>query len=180
MRTIAALFFFAMFGGACALAQTPAQPGSDDPPNKPGLTKAIGKLDAAGQPDAVGPVETRDQTVVDQIRGALQTGQPGTAPGILGDVLEVIRQRGSILDGSVLDPENEITLKASEPTTQERDPGTGPLISPSMPANVNVAESLLRSARLLESIPGGDEGRRSLIRQMRIQATRLLVQIYPH
>lgn len=167
MRTIATLFLFASLGCATADAQPLAPPDTYALP------------DTYVPPDTFLPPERPDQITVDQIRGALETGQPAAAPGILGDVLEVIRQRGSILDGSVLDPENEDPLKMDERATPKRDAGVETSISPPIPSSVNVAESLLRSARLLESIPGGDEERRVLIRQMRIQATRLLRQMYP-
>lgn len=170
MRTIATFLLFASIGGVAVFGQTPTPPGALPPLRMPEPIQP--------KPNDPKPVQT-DEKIVDQIRGALETGRPAAAPGILGDVLEVIRQRGSILDGSVLDPKNENPLETKEQPTQGSDPGVDRRTPTLKPSNVRVAESLLRSARLLESIPGGDEDRRALVRKMRIQATRLLVQTYP-
>jgi hypothetical protein len=121
----------------------------------------------------------RRNSAEDRIRGALESGEPGEASGILGDVLDVIRRRGSILDGSILDPKNSDPLNLGHDGTQSGRPNV-PNDSPTKThSKVNVAESLLRSARLLESLPGGNEDRDLLIKKMRCEATRLLIELFP-
>ncbi len=93
--------------------------------------------------------------------------QPQSGAGgdmILGDIMEVIRQRGSVLDGSVLDP------KIGDPL---EPPATGDVAA--APAVYEVAEDLLRASRLLAALPP-DSQRQQLVRSMRHQATQLLIE----
>lgn len=78
--------------------------------------------------------------------------------GFLDDVLNVIKQRGSILDGSSLDV------------------STGPVPDQADRANRKalVAEQLLKSSRLLQSLGDADRDRQILIRHMRREARNLL------
>lgn len=105
-----------------------------------------------------------------KIREALDSGEPAQAPGLLGDVLDVIRQQGSILDGSSLDPDSEQALI--------EQPGADRVSNPSASATVRTAESLLKSARLLESLVGNQPEATRLVRQMRVQAATLLANLY--
>lgn len=118
------------------------------------------------------------------------TGDP-----ILDDVLEVIRRRGSLLDGSSLDPQAESLadeLPAPPPALPplRRQPwspsdrmseGLGRDDADELPGVVNrdarfdAAEALLRAARKLATLPGGDEGAQRLIAAMRERATMLLL-----
>lgn len=109
------------------------------------------------------PTDTQPTDVEQKIRRALGgAGGAGgglpTGDGVLNDVLDLIKQRGSVLDGSSLD---------------ERIPGaTG--AGPESDRNALVAEQLLKAARLLRSLNDPDERRTTLIRQLRREAEILL------
>jgi hypothetical protein len=100
--------------------------------------------------------------IENQIRDALQGELPATPTndGVLEDVLQVIKQRGSVLDGSVLDAE--------------------PDQSPAPPAKAFTAtlaaEQLLKAARLLEKTGPLDQDRAELVKSMRAEAVQLLTE----
>lgn len=102
----------------------------------------------------------------EKIRDVLQGQQPApTGDGVLEDVLGVIQRQGSVLDGSVLD----------KAPPAERENGTqSKSISNSLTQRAHVAEQLLRSARMLESI-SDDESSTELVASIRRQAGILLV-----
>jgi hypothetical protein len=148
----------------------------------------------APAPELADDAKTRAQ-IVEALRNAKaardagQTIEPGnTGNMVLDDVLEIIRRRGSVLDGSSLDPANDdapliITLPL-EPSDGREPLGGRESLSGDVPAASAVydaAEQLLRSARLLEKLSRAgdlpiDEDRAMLIRSMRGQAGRLLIQ----
>lgn len=103
-------------------------------------------------------------------------GAPNSGDMVLDDVLEIIRRRGSVLDGSSLDPANDdAPLIINLPP----EPRSGDV--PASSAVYDAAEQLLRSARLLEKLSRTgdssiDEDRAKLVRSMRSQAGRLLIQ----
>lgn len=125
---------------------------------------------------------TADPAAAKRIEDALQGDSSAQIPGgVLGDVIDIIQRRGSILDGSSLDP--RMTAPGEMPPPDARIPSrTG--ASP-----VQTAESLLRAARQLESLNEHTSGQQpahpsllpipELARQMRIQATRLLSIEFP-
>ncbi len=78
--------------------------------------------------------------------------------GVLDDVLDIIKKRGSILDGSALDDRTDETVTASADASR----------------NAMVAEQLLKTSRLLQSIGGQDKMRVDLVKRMRTEAARLL------
>lgn len=78
--------------------------------------------------------------------------------GVLDDVLDIIKKRGSILDGSTLDDRTDETVTASADAS----------------LNAMVAEQLLKTSRLLQSIGGQDKMRVDLVKRMRTEAARLL------
>lgn len=112
------------------------------------------------------------------------TGDP-----ILDDVLSVIRRRGSVLDGSSLDPQSgqpgvfqQESRQAAEPLQRVPPPqpsvlgppaGDDPISGPD--ARFQVAEALLRAARKLSGLPGRDQQRTRVIAAMREQATVLMI-----
>ena len=119
------------------------------------------------------------------------TGDP-----ILDDVLEVIRRRGSLLDGSALDPQEESAADdlsrppALVPPIGRRQGTAGESLSDllgrevegagidgvvSREAGFEAAEALLRAARKLSALSGDDEGAQRLIAAMRERATMLLL-----
>ena len=110
-------------------------------------------------------------------RGVKPTGDP-----VLDDVLEIIRKRGSILDGTSLDPANELDSNDGTQSVIIGVPGgtrftKGGSGDATKAAPVyHAAEQLLRAARLLETLADQDESQQELIREMRSQATRLLIQ----
>lgn len=124
-----------------------------------------------------------DPAAAEKIQRALQGGSSEQVPGgVLGEVIDIIRNQGSILDRSSLDPRMGARERGSESDDD---------ISPSETtrSSVQAAESLLRSARLLELHYGRSAARpdarsdrlpiSELVRQMRIQATRLLATEFP-
>ncbi|TWT86458.1 hypothetical protein [Neorhodopirellula pilleata] len=115
----------------------------------------------------------------ERIREALQSGRTAPTPGLLGDVLDVIREKGSILDGSILDPRMEAEAAAQEqsPNPNRRPPGDLSMIQ-NASETVRTAELLLRSARRLEKVADGDDRCARLIHQMRVQATSMLADLY--
>lgn len=145
----------------------------------------------APAPQLVDDAKTRAQ-IVEALRNAKaardaerasESGNTGNGDGtantgdmVLDDVLEIIRRRGSVLDGTSLDPANdEAPLIINLP----REPESGDV--PAASAVYDAAEQLLRSARLLEKLsrtgePSIDEDRAKLVRSMRSQAGRLLIQ----
>ena len=111
----------------------------------------------------------------EKIREALENPNKETHSDdpILDDVLQILKKRGSILDGSVLDPdapveteESLLDLRTSKgtPTVQRRA--------------AYAAESLLRSARLLEAFDSKDIAHQNLVRLMRREAARILTRTY--
>lgn len=106
------------------------------------------------------PPKPADAEVVDTIRKALSDGPEAQHVNdpILDDVLQVINERGSILDGSSLSPK---TNTESFPPTEAA-------------SKALTAERLLKAARLLERIEPQDHSRRALVKQMRRETVRLL------
>jgi hypothetical protein len=96
-------------------------------------------------------------------RGPFGEGQSSGDP-ILDDVLDVIRQRGSVVDGSILDPMLDLKSELQD------DGEWGKLSSVYL-----AAESLLKSARILEGLSDQSSSRLQLIRSMRSEATKLLI-----
>jgi hypothetical protein len=132
-------------------------------------------------PDPVTPQP--DPIAAEKIQNALRGETPSELPPtVLGDVIGIIRQQGSVLDGSSLDPRlADDDLLLSGTCTDSED-------SQTQPANnhVQTAEALLRAARMLESVSKNANNRSGqtlpvseLARQMRIQATLLLVSEFP-
>jgi hypothetical protein len=106
------------------------------------------------------PPKPADAEVVDTIRKALSDDPEArhSDDPILDDVLQIINQRGSILDGSSLDIE----------------PAAGPRPSTDVGSKALAAERLLKAARLLEQIEPQDHSRRDLVKEMRRETVRLL------
>jgi len=90
---------------------------------------------------------------------------------ILDDVLGIIRRKGSVLDGSVLDPKADEALSdtflpsknAGKSESFERD------------SVYHAAEQLLRVSRMLQRLRSRDRDSDELIRTMRLQAAKMLI-----
>ena len=106
----------------------------------------------------VEPPQQADTKVVEKIQQALRDDSDVEATGdpILDDVLQIIKQQGSVLDGSSLDQPEE---DAAPDTESDK---------------ALAAERLLKAARCLEDIKPLDETRRHLVKQMRRETVRLL------
>ena len=112
-------------------------------------------------PENLPQVEDRPSTEAQQkIRKALEgeSDDTNSGNGVLNDVLDVIKQRGSILAGSSLDD------RATPPRHTEDSASRKAL----------VAEQLLKASRLLRSLGDPDKNRSTLIDQMRREAKKLL------
>ncbi|WP_404309290.1 hypothetical protein [Neorhodopirellula lusitana] len=146
------------------------------------------------------PIQPRGSTdshtadpAAERISSVLQDANASPqAPGLLGDVLDIIRERGSVLDGSVLDPKLDPALNA--PTEhnpiafdQQNEKASGLSSSSSQTDQRFIAaESLLRAARKLETLPSPStrqsrDQRSQLIQHMRMEASAILTAIFhPH
>ena len=112
---------------------------------------------------------------------------PASGDQVLDDVLRVLRQRGSVLDGSTLDPEHENTPPSPDgPNESSKQPNDSlgkrfrRIPSPSVaPQRARAAELLLRTARVLENLGPVGENRRKLIQELRREAVRVLTKHNP-
>jgi hypothetical protein len=105
--------------------------------------------------------------------------EPAKSSGdpVLDDVLEIIRRRGSVLEGSTLDPQNETeSVIIDVPSLAAPNEAVAPGDAGDAKAVYHVSEQLLRAARLLEALPNPDASRIAMVRDLRSQATRLLIQ----
>lgn len=95
------------------------------------------------------------------IRRALE-GDFSDAPpaGIYGDVLEIIKKQGSILDDTAFDPRADEDAVGQKVTSESQ--------------RAHAAEQLLKASRLLERLDSGDSSRCELVNRMRAQAVELL------
>ncbi|WP_186774676.1 hypothetical protein [Allorhodopirellula solitaria] len=172
------LFAHATFDSTHLAAQTqePGQeqaPASDGQAAPPIPTEEVAEIPL---PNFDAPPE--QPGAADKIEAALQGDSSAPLPqGVLGDVIGIIRQNGSVLDGSSLDPRRETELGGHQVQAEQASPAAAA-------APFETAEALLRSARLLESYHdrrpevSDAAGKRmpvlTLVRQMRMQAARLL------
>jgi hypothetical protein len=101
-----------------------------------------------------------DSSPQNRIRQALEGKTPdnSSGDGVLDDVIGVINQQGSILDGSSLDdrPIPDLDRTSSETS------------------RAIAAEQLLKASRLLEKLGRSDKSRRVLVKQMRGEAAKLV------
>jgi hypothetical protein len=94
-----------------------------------------------------------------------------TGDGVLDDVLGVIKSRGSILDGSSLDPDAPL----SDPPASGQQSAAAKHPSDSTDREKSrAAELLLKTARKLEEIRPGNRSRREMVKKMRSEAVKLL------
>jgi len=115
------------------------------------------------------PTVTPESKAADKIRAALQDRQPPTPSGdpILDDVLQIIKQRGSILDGSSLD--HGIDSSAEQASRSPTRDAAGPSV-----IKFRTAEQLLKAARMLEKIDPHDLARQELVEMLRRETVRLM------
>lgn len=128
-------------------------------------------------------------------RQASQPGAPAAATGdpILDEVLDVIRRRGSVLNGSALDPQSgqpatgldqQSLTPAPAPSAPQQNAFSSQGLGTEIPdaagpdARFHVAESLLRSARQLAALGQRDQASERLVSAMREQAAMLLLEHY--
>lgn len=84
---------------------------------------------------------------------------------ILAPLVEMINEGGSVLEGSSLDPRNE-EAPSFHASTASKESDQKAL----------VAESLLRSARLLRRFSGNDDARQKLVIEMRREAVKIMTE----
>ena len=153
------------------VAQTPTNvltlpEGVDLPTELPRVESIAPPIDGtqpAGHPRIPGnlaPLRRADPLAQRKIREALEGRRLGGSSGnvMLDDILNIIQTEGSILDGSVLDPDQDDVPQSSDES-----------------ARALAAERLLRASRTLEQL-GDDHARASLVKQMRSEAARLLTE----
>jgi len=99
----------------------------------------------------------------EKIRLALEGKLPvqETGGGILGDVIGVIQERRSVLEGSSLDPSVGNTKATPIAARSKR---------------AHAAEQLLRASRLLEELDATDQERTDLVHRMRAEAVKVLLE----
>lgn len=200
-----------------AMAQPPAPTPADasPPPAAPAPTaelpslsvdEALDEIEAGSQQQVVIPLsDAVRRRIEDALNQPTTDGQgrvlprASTGDPILDDVLDVIRRRGSVTDGSSLDLRNELapldadrrysdTERVPSQGTEswsdrrslpfrdslgESEPGSFGVVSPD--ARYDAAEALLRAARKLSTVPGGDASTARLIAAMRERAAMLML-----
>ncbi|QDT10634.1 hypothetical protein [Planctomycetes bacterium K23_9] len=152
-RTTQWMMMFLVAGWAVLQADEPA---ADD--SRIAIPETIQPIPM--QPDAAG-----------KIQAALDGQRIQTGDGVLDDVLQIARQRGSILDGSSLDVDLD-SSQESDPSAKHSNRPSGK--QSAVTEACRTAESLLKSARLLEKMATLDDDQVNLIRQLRRQSLRLL------
>ncbi|XZE54017.1 hypothetical protein SH139x_005799 [Planctomycetaceae bacterium SH139] len=149
---------------------------ADDPPPKLTLPPAEPMLPPQLPPPSPRS-ENNQRQIEDHLRRAI-SGDAEVQPSgdvVLDSIIDQLRSKGSVLQGSVLDPHEPVSpqLGAQQLDAQQAQP-------PSEQACL-VAEQLLRSARMLSQLDdhASDPDRRQLIDQLRHQAARLLTPPQP-
>ncbi len=100
-------------------------------------------------------------------RAAIGEFEPtGTGDGIADDVIDIMRQRGSIADRLSTDP----WLDEEKPRMASSDDAA------SISRKASAAEQMLRAARLLEKVGDDEPDRSALIKRMRSEARKLLTE----
>ncbi len=104
------------------------------------------------------PSSPAEQKIRDALEGDSSAGETGD--GVLDDVLGIIKQRRSILEGSSLDPiHNDSETKGGPHSVSKM---------------ALAAEQMLKAARLLENVGTPDQDRADLVKRMRAEAVKLL------
>jgi len=177
-------------------------------PELPSLSvdEALDEIDAGSQQQVVIPLsDAVRRRIEDALNQPTTDGQgrllprASTGDPILDDVLDVIRRRGSVTDGSSLDLRNDLAPLDTDRqyAETERVPSQGAeswsdrrslpfrdslgdsaadsigAVSPD--ARYDAAEALLRAARKLSAVPGGDASTARLIASMRERAAMLML-----
>lgn len=183
-RTVAGASLMTLMTLPLTAAAAPQQPTGDAAPgttspapdlDPPSITPPADQVAPDGGQGAAGS-SPRDTRVRDRIRDALRGGEGGasaTGDAILDDVIGIIRTQGSVLDGTTLEQDVEAVLPpgAVAPGAPHPDAATIDVSE----QRYRVAESLLRTARLLSGLPDADGQRQSLVRQLRMEAARCLL-----
>ncbi|MCO8120869.1 hypothetical protein NHH03_03905 [Stieleria sp. TO1_6] len=115
-----------------------------------------------------------DPVLRERIERALD-GDPDATSGnpLQSDVLDLIRRRGSLLKGSILDPDSDSDQDFRGGPRPVANQPTGELSSQQQ-NQFYAAEMLLKTARLLGKLNSDDDQTQQLASQMRGQAARLL------
>lgn len=156
----------ALFG--LSLVGVGSEPPAAVPPESNQAPSAI-RMPAESRP----PSPRDDPRAREAIRDALDGKETGVGNDeMLGDVIQIIRQRGSILEGSLLD--DDITADSETETTTDADADRDPIKIRNDRAKV--AEQLLRSSRLLLELGPATAERTELVKRMRAEAAGLLAE----
>jgi hypothetical protein len=112
----------------------------------------VGDLDEVELPVLKTPTVPPSGDAAEKIQKALRGDAPApTGDGMLDDVLNIIKKRGSVLDGSVLDSEIDPLSDAADQQSKASGAGKNDVGSLSGPAaSFRLAEQLLATARRLE------------------------------
>lgn len=183
-RTVAVASLASLLALSLPTAAAPQQPAGDAPSGStspapdldpPSITPPADQALPDGGQGAAGSTP-RDARTRDTIRDALrgrEGGASATGDAILDDVIGIIRTQGSVLDGTILDEDVEAVLPPGAIASGAPHPDAS-MVDVSE-QRYRVAESLLRTARLLSGLPDADGQRQSLVRQLRMEAARCLL-----
>ena len=123
------------------------------------------------------PAETEQKKLIEK---ALRGESVDAPDNMLGDIVEMIKRRGSLLDGSELSNDMPLMDSGSGKIDVGDSPtGSRPGVShPDDPQRISrnliAAEQLVRAARLLLETDPEDESTRQLVNQMRVRAVKLI------
>ena len=156
---------------------------ADPPPLPPipmmdqGVEDRTAKADSQTGRLPPSPVETEQKALIEK---ALRGESVDAPDNMLGDIVEMIQRRGSLLDGSELGKDMPRMDSDSGKTDVDQGP-TGSQADRSVQTdpqrisrNLIAAEQLVRAARLLLETAPGDESTRQLVNQMRVRAVKLI------
>lgn len=146
-------------------------------PGSAGNRKASPALElppVAADPAATGSLDPGDKSLIDR---ALRGEAVDVPDSMLGDVVEIIRQRGSLLEGSELSKDLPPRVDSGHHAVPHRIGVSGPIAFPSperLIKNLDLAEQLVATARLMIENAPHDPATERLVHQMLAHAARLI------
>ena len=139
---------------------------------------ADGPLDSITLPDGLVPFEIvpkDDPDARKAFQAMVQDGADAVASDpIMDEIMQVYSHRGSVLDGSLLDPKCDFWDETSPPPS-------GPLPHrQDVLQRLRAAELLLKTSRMIDKIKPLSENQRQLVIQMRQEAVKIMAASSVH